>query len=178
MPRAAAFRTYVEPELGVLFRVALTLRGSPADAEDLVQETVIRAFRALDRFDGRHPRAWLLTILRNTNLNLQRRQRPDLVEDWDTVGEQRPAFGARRHVSAEETAMEAFLSENLEKAVNSLGSRFRTVLLLVDVDQLTYAEAAKALGVPVGTIMSRLSRARHRVRSHLRTQTNFFGGTP
>lgn len=164
---AHAFRTHVEPELGVLFRVALTITGSPADAEDLVQETLIRAFRALDTFDGRHPRAWLLTILRNTHKNMHRRRRPDLVEDWAVLGEARPAFGTSRHTSAEETVMDGMLNEDLEAAVARLDPRFRTVLLLVDVDQLTYAEAAEALGVPVGTIMSRLNRARTRVRAHL-----------
>jgi RNA polymerase sigma-70 factor (ECF subfamily) len=177
MPRADAFRAYVEPELPILFRVALTLTGSAADAEDLVQETVIRAFRALDRFDGRHPRAWMLTILRNTNLNMRRRRRPDLVEDWDAIGDPRPAFGTERHVSAEETVLEDMLNEDLESAVDSLDDRFRTVLMLVDVDQLTYAEAAEALGIPVGTVMSRLSRARDRVRAQLRARNSSFGRT-
>ena len=78
-----------------MLRVARTLTGNPADAEDLVQETVIRAFSALDRFDGAHPRAWLLTILRHTNMNMHRRRRPDLVEDWAGVQGAKPAFGAR-----------------------------------------------------------------------------------
>ena len=166
--QAHAFKSHVEPELPVLYRVALTLTGSSADAEDLVQETLIRAFRALDNFDGEHPRAWLLTILRNTNMNLHRRRRPDLVHEWATLGDPRPAFGAQRQASAEETVMDEILSEDLEAAVNHLDPRFQTVLLLVDVDRLSYAEAAEALGVPVGTIMSRLSRARDRVRSDLR----------
>jgi RNA polymerase sigma-70 factor (ECF subfamily) len=176
--KSEAFRTHVEPELDVLFRVALTLTGSSADAEDLVQEMLIRAFRALDKFDGRYPRAWLLTILRNTNMNLHRRRRPDLVPDWAILGEARPAFGAQTHVSAEETVLDGILSADLEAAVNSLDPRFRTVLLLVDVDRLTYAEAAEALGVPVGTIMSRLSRARDRVRADLRRRTSPSGRTP
>jgi RNA polymerase sigma-70 factor (ECF subfamily) len=175
---ADAFKTHVEPELPVLYRVALTLTGSPTDAEDLVQETVIRAFRAIDRFDGRHPRAWLLTILRNTNMNMHRRQRPDLVDDWESVGDPRPAFGAERHASAEATVLDDIVDEDLEAALNSLDSRFRTVLLLVDVDRLTYAEAAETLGVPIGTVMSRLSRARDRVRAHLRAHTSSFGRTP
>ena len=117
-------------------------------------------------------------ILRNTNMNMHRRQRPDLVEDWDAMGDPRPAFGAERLVSAEETVLDDILTEDLEAAVNSLDNRFRTVLLLVDVDRLTYAEAAEALGVPVGTVMSRLSRARDRVRAHLRAHTSSFGRTP
>jgi RNA polymerase sigma-70 factor (ECF subfamily) len=173
-----AFKTHVEPELEVLYRVALTLTGCSADAEDLVQETLIRAFRALDKFDGRYPRAWLLTILRNTNMNLHRRRRPDLVPDWEALAEARPAFGAQTHVSAEETVLDGILSADLEAAVKNLDPRFRTVLLLVDVDRLTYAEAAEALGVPVGTIMSRLSRARDRVRVDLRRRTSPTGRTP
>lgn len=176
--RAHAFKTHVEPELEVLFRVALTISGSPVDAEDLVQETLIRAFRALDRFDGRHPRAWLLTILRNTNMNLHRRRRPDLVADWAPLGDARPAFGAARHASAEDTVLDDILDEDLEAALESLDPRFRTVLLLVDVDRLTYAEAAETLGVPVGTIMSRLNRARARVRTHLSDHSNRLRRTP
>ena len=175
--RTRAFRTHVEPELEVMLRVARTLTGNQADAEDLVQETVIRAFRALDRFDGAHPRAWLLTILRHTNMNMHRRRRPDLVQDWAAVQGARPAFGARGVPSAEDTVLDDILSEDLEKAVGSLDARFRTVLLLVDVDRLTYAEAADALGVPVGTIMSRLSRARNRVRLQLRHTTTAQGRT-
>ncbi len=152
----------------MLLRVARTLTGNPADAEDLVQETVIRAFRALERFDGAHPRAWLLTILRHTNMNMHRRQRPDLVEDWAAVRGAKPAFGAVGVPSPEDTVMDHMLDEDLERAVSSLDPRFRSVLLLVDVDRLTYAEAADALGVPVGTVMSRLSRARNRVRLQLR----------
>ena len=74
--RGTAFERYVLPELDVLLRVARSLTHNAADAEDLVQETLIRAHRSIDRFDGRHPRAWLLTILRNANVNRARRRRP------------------------------------------------------------------------------------------------------
>lgn len=168
--RAALFRDFVEPEIDVLLRVAQTLTGSWADAEDLVQETLIRAYRGIDRFDGAHPRAWLLTILRNTNLNAQRRQRPELLggacEDLDR---HRPAFGASAAPSPEDTVTGQTLDADLQRAVDGLDPRFRTVLLLIDVAQLSYAEVGQALGVPIGTVMSRLSRARNRVRDQLRT---------
>lgn len=164
--QARNFRLYVEPEIEVLLRVAATLTG-PSQAEDLVQETLIRAWRSVDSFDGRHPRAWLLTILRNTNMNMHRRQRPDTFAELGDYLSTRPAFGVEE-LGTEERVMTSILSDDLERAVWSLDPKFRTVLLLIDVDQLTYAEAANVLGVPVGTVMSRLSRARDRVRRHLR----------
>lgn len=91
--RQRAFRAYVEPEIDVLLRVAQTLTGSWADSEDLVQDTLVRAYRAIDRFDGAHPRAWLLTILRHTHLNSTRRQRPDLAPEGMDLATHRPAFG-------------------------------------------------------------------------------------
>ncbi len=171
--QARNFRLYVEPEIEVLLRVASTLTG-PSEAEDLVQETLIRAWRSVDRFDGRHPRAWLLTILRNTNMNMHRRRRPDTVADFADFISTRPAFGVEPP-GTEDTVMSQILSDDLERAVQSLSPKFRTALVLIDVDQLSYTEAATALGVPVGTVMSRLSRAREKVRRHLRP--TFVGAT-
>ncbi len=176
--RARAFRDHVEPEIAVMLRVALTLTANRPDAEDLVQESLLRAYRALNSFDGRHPRAWLLTILRNTNVNLHRRQRPGLVADWEAVRQARPAFGSPRQEGPEETVLSGFLDDRLAAAVADLDPRFRAVLLLVDVHDLTYAEAAATLGVPVGTVMSRLSRARDRLRRRLGPELLTPGRTP
>ena len=79
----ARFDRFVVPEIEVMLRVARSLTASAAEAEDLVQDSLLRAFRSIDTFDGRHPRAWLLTIVRNTNINRNRRQRPVLVDDPD-----------------------------------------------------------------------------------------------
>lgn len=168
--RASAFKRHVEPEIGVLLRVARTLTGSWADAEDLVQETLVRAFRAIDRFDGRYPRAWLLTILRNTNANMHRRRRPDLFDGGDVPDGQRPAFGTAAPATVEDQALYGRLEADLERALRDLDPRFRQVVVLVDIDQLTYAEAAQTLGVPVGTVMSRLHRGRNRLRRALSVQ--------
>lgn len=163
-----AFAAFVEPEIEVLLRVAHSLTGSWADAEDVVQETLIRAFRAIDGFDGRHPRAWLLTILRRTHLNSLRRSRPLLVEDHG-LERRRPAFGQAVSVaSPEDVVGERLLDDDVEAALLALDPKFRTAVLLVDVNQLSYAEAAEALDVPVGTLMSRLSRGRARLRKRLR----------
>lgn len=166
--RQETFARHVEPEIPVLLRVARSLTASGADAEDLVQETLIRAYRAMDQFDGAYPRAWLLTILRNTASNLRRRTRPDLVEDWDALSDPRPAFGADRPETPQEAVLVGVLDDDLERAIAALDPRFRGVLVLVDVHGLSYAECAEALGIPVGTVMSRLSRARDRMRKHLK----------
>lgn len=178
LDRSAVFAQHVEPEIPVLLRVARTVTGSTVDAEDLVQETLVRAYRAVDRFDGRHPRAWLLTILRHTHLNMHRRRRPDVVEDVRELDGARPAFGAVSPDSAEDDVLAMVLEEELEVAVASLDPRFRQVLLLVDVDQLSYTEAAQVIGVPVGTVMSRLSRARARLRHQLRPTLDRSRSTP
>lgn len=166
--RRDAFSRYVEPEIPVLLRVSMSLTGSAADAEDVVQETLIRAYRALDRFDGAHPRAWLLTILRHTASNMRRRTRPDLVAEWDHLADPTPAFGAARPQTPQDAVLAGVLDEDLQRAITSLDPRFGTVLVMVDVHGLSYGECAEALGIPVGTVMSRLSRARDRMRKHLK----------
>ena len=82
-----AFDRFVVPEIEVLYRVARSITRNPTDAEDLVQDTMLRAYRAILRFDGRHPRAWLLTIMRNAQINRVRRKRPELLRDPDAAFE-------------------------------------------------------------------------------------------
>lgn len=162
---AAAFARYVEPEVPVLYRVALTMAGQPADAEDLVQDTLVRAYRAIDRFDGAHPRAWLLTILRNTHRNRARTRIPALLHDDEQSAGFLDRGGDAR--SAEDIVVDAQFEAVVADALAALPAVHRTVVQLVDVDGLTYAEAALALGVPRGTVMSRLHRARARIRIRL-----------
>ncbi len=162
---AAAFARYVEPEVPVLYRVALTMAGQPADAEDLVQDTLIRAYRAIDGFDGAHPRAWLLTILRNTHRNRARTRVPSLLR----AGEQESQVLDRRGAggSAEDMVVDAQFEAVVTEALAALPTMHRVVVQLVDIDGLSYAEAALAIGVPRGTVMSRLHRARTRIRTRL-----------
>lgn len=160
----AAFDSYVVPEIEVLLRVARSLTRNDADAEDLVQDTLVRAFRGLDSFDGRHPRAWLLTILRNTHINRNRRQRPELFRDADGASRELNDIAGAESADA---GVELGFDAEIEHALADLDERFRAVVELVDVDGLSYAEAAEALGVPTGTVMSRLHRARGRIRDRL-----------
>ncbi|MFC5382060.1 RNA polymerase sigma factor [Aquipuribacter nitratireducens] len=166
----SAFDRYVVPELPVLYRVARGLTTQPADAEDLVQDTLLRAFRALDSFDGRHPRAWLLTILRRAHLNRLRRRLPRLMDSADALdGTARDDPRAPTSCSSEEVVLRHRIIGELEAAVRALSPPHRRVVLLVDVAGLGYAEAARVLGVPEGTVMSRLYRARRRLRTQLAT---------
>lgn len=164
---AAAFARYVEPEVPVLYRVAMSMVGQPVDAEDLVQDTLLRAYRAIDRFDGAHPRAWLLTILRNTHRNRARTRVPSLLRTGEQDSELLDRSGAS--ASAEDVVVDAQFEAVVAQALAGLPAMHRVVVQLVDIDGLTYAEAALALGVPRGTVMSRLHRARARIRTRLVT---------
>jgi RNA polymerase sigma-70 factor (ECF subfamily) len=167
MSKSESFRLFVEPEIPVLLRVARSLTGNSADAEDLVQETLIKAFGALDNFDGANPRAWLLTILRNTSRNAWRKKKPTYVDDWTLLPESKPAFGAESPRSAEEDALSKVVDPALTAAVNGLAEEFRSVLILVDVEGFSYSECAEILGIPIGTVMSRRSRAVAKVRKSM-----------
>ena len=163
--RHERFREQVLPELDVLYRVALRLTRSPQQAEDLVQDVLERALRGFEGFDGRHPRAWLLTIMRNAHRNDLRRRRPDLLEQ-DAV-DRLPAGGRDASDATAGQAMASQFAPDVRAAIQGLNARHRAVLVLVDLDGLSYREAAEVLEVPVGTVMSRLHRARRRVRARL-----------
>ena len=171
-PAAATFDAFVEPHLAVLLRVAGSLCGNTPDAEDLVQDTLIRAFKGLSAFDGAHPRAWLLTIMRNANINGHRRQRPGLLHgSCDLASE-----ADRRNPpapSAEDVATARTPAPWIAEALSHLSARHLEVVQLVDIDNLTYDEAAAALGIPAGTVMSRLHRARRSMRAHLAHHPDF-----
>lgn len=162
--RQRAFAEYVLPEVEVLLRVAMSLTSQPADAEDLVQDTLLRAYRAVDRFDGRYPRAWLLTILRHAEVSRRRVRRPYLLDDPDAdLDRLTPAADA----TPEELVVDMTFDEIVEAVFEALPLRDRQLVQLVHVDGLSYAEAAQVLGVPRGTVMSRLHRARKRMRDQL-----------
>lgn len=162
----ARFREQVLPELEIMYRVARRLTPSAHDAEDLVQDTLVRAYRSFDRFDGRYPRAWLLTILRNTRINQVRKLRPDLLKEESVAA--LPASGADGRLDGtSEQALHDDFDPQVRAAIESLSPAHRAVVALVDLDDLTYQEAADVLGVPVGTVMSRLHRARRKIRARL-----------
>ncbi|MFT4988579.1 MAG: RNA polymerase sigma-70 factor (ECF subfamily) [Acidimicrobiales bacterium] len=166
------FTRYVMPELDVLLRVARSITGNVTDADDLVQDTLLRAYRAIDKFDGRYPRAWLLTIMRNAQINRVRRKRPELMRDPETT----LAVVANTDSDAktpESLVIGQTFDAAVERSLAAIPSQFREAIHLVDIDGLSYNEAAAVLDVPVGTIMSRLHRGRKLIRNDLTLDPNF-----
>lgn len=159
------FNDLVLPEVEVMMRVAQRLTRRRADAEDLVQDALLRAYRAIDNFDGEYPRAWLLTIVRNTHINRNRRRRPELLRDPEVQMERSASAHSERGVP--DQMVERTFDAEVEVALNKLSDSFRQAVQLIDIDGLPYAEAAAALGVPTGTVMSRVHRGRAKIRQHL-----------
>lgn len=154
--------------IDLLYRTALHLARNREHAEDLVQETYLRAYRAFDRFDGRYVRAWLLTILRHTFISQVRHivQMPSIVE-WDEDTHMDSDLQLPASQSAEDEALAGLLGEDLERALGCLTEVARTVLILAYVEELPYAEIARVMACPVGTVMSRLHRARRQLEAQL-----------
>jgi RNA polymerase sigma-70 factor, ECF subfamily len=152
--------------LDSLYRTALRLTRVPADAEDLVQDTYLKAFRAADRFEpGTNLNAWLFTILHNTALNRFRdRSRQPVVYDSETVDRAADASatprGARFAETPETLLLAGTLDPDLKAAVDALPDAFRQAVWLRDVEEFSYADIARMLTIPVGTVMSRISRGR------------------
>lgn len=151
-----------------LYGYAIVLSRNSTEAEDLVQETCLRALRAIGglRADG-SVKGWLFTILRNIWLNQlrQRRTAPDLIElDADENGAYEPADGAEDPYSAYANRVER---EQVRAAIHQLPQEFREIILLREYEELSYQEIAALLDCPPGTVMSRLARARARLRELL-----------
>jgi RNA polymerase sigma-70 factor (ECF subfamily) len=161
----AAFEAEALASVDSLYRTALRLTRVPADAEDLVQETYLKAFRAADRFEpGTNLRAWLFTILHNTARNRARdRAREGVTVDSDAVDQaaDAPSYGLFAPVDTPEALLlRETLTPELQAAVDDLPDAFRQAVWLRDVEEFSYAEIADMLNIPVGTVMSRISRGR------------------
>ena len=153
--------------LDSLYRTALRLTRVPADAEDLVQETYLKAFRAAGRFEpGTNLRAWLFTILHNGARNRSRdRARDRVIIDSEAVDRatDTPAgltLGVQPGETPETLLLRETLTPDLQAAIDALPDAFRQAVWLRDVEEFSYAEIAGMLDIPIGTVMSRISRAR------------------
>ena len=162
-----AFEKLALAEAGALYRTAVRLTRSTVEAEDLVQETYLKAFRAAGRFErGTNLRAWLFTILMNTFRNSRRDAARDLVDVDSTIVEQ-AASRAGQSEGPEQALVAATLDEDLRAALDGMPPAFREAVWLRDVEEFTYAEIAAMLDIPVGTVMSRISRGRRLLHDRL-----------
>ncbi|MBI5865114.1 MAG: sigma-70 family RNA polymerase sigma factor [Planctomycetes bacterium] len=165
-----AFEQAALPHMEILYRVALRLTGRPADAEDLVQDTFLKAHRAFDRFEMREHgiRPWLLRILHNTYLNRAAKER----NSPRTADSELLAFVAdenedNANVLAPPVLNYEKVDGEVRAAIEQLAPEFRAVLLLWATMEYTYQEIAEILGMPIGTVMSRLHRARQQLARSL-----------
>jgi RNA polymerase sigma-70 factor (ECF subfamily) len=169
---ALRFDRETAPYRGQLYTRALRMTRNPEDAEDLVQDTLMRACGAFHRFSGEHLRAWLHRIMTNTFINGYRRhQRGPLImlvgglEELPAADQAGPAPADSR--PAETIVLDRIPAPEVTAALAGLPAEFRQALLLTDVEGLSCKETAQVMGTPIGTVMSRLHRARSAVRAEL-----------
>ena len=169
----ARFTEVFVPYLVDAFRLARWLVGSRADAEDIVQEASMRAFKNIRGFSGGNPRAWVLTIVRNTSYSWLAKNRPkDVVFSDDLDQDHREQIEQRtiQEMQTPETALIAKLeAEQVRKAMASLPAPFREVLVLREIHDLDYRTIAEVAALPIGTVMSRLARARRLLSATIAT---------
>jgi RNA polymerase sigma-70 factor (ECF subfamily) len=165
--RQQQFESVALPHLDALYRTACRLTGSREQAEDLVQETYLRAYAAFAHFDGQQCRAWLFTILRHTYISQLRQagRAPTLVDlEQDIATNDHGGWACE---SVEDEVLATFLSEDLERALAALPASWRMAVVLADIEELSYAEIAQVMDCPIGTVMSRLYRGRRRLQALL-----------
>jgi RNA polymerase sigma-70 factor (ECF subfamily) len=179
MADQATFADQAMPLMDGLYGAAMRMTRKPADADDLVQETYLRAYRGFGGFkEGTNLKAWMYRILTNTYINQYRKKkrRPDEsdiddVEDLYLYRRLGGLAGATAGRSAEEELFEQITDSNIKEALEALPEQFRMAVLLADVEGFAYKEIAEILDIPIGTVMSRL----HRGRKGLQKQLYEFG---
>ena len=179
--RDEEFEREALPWLDDVYRFALSLTRDDADADDVVQETYLRAYRSWHTFiPGTECRRWLFTICRNVFLRSRERQRPTVdLED----GEQDAVAAGSVYAAARERGYDALyarldLAPALHDALDELAEPFRSAVILVDVEDMTYETAAQVMGVPIGTVRSRLFRGRRLLQEKLLTVAEDLGFVP
>lgn len=175
MADPTTFVADTEPFMASLFSTAVRMTGNTADAEDLVQETYLRAFRSYGSFSaGTNLRAWLFRIMTNAHINRYRskKRRPDEtdLDDLDDLYLYRRLHDPSRYGrSAEDELMDMFSEGEVVAAVEALPEAYRMAVLLADVEGFAYKEIAEILDIPIGTVMSRLHRGRKALQRELYT---------
>lgn len=176
--RDAAFEREALPWLDDVYRFALSLTRDDADADDVVQETYLRAYRSWHTFiPGTECRRWLFTICRNVFLRARERQRPtvDLEDGEQDAVAAGSVYAAARERGYDDLYATLDLAPALREALDELAEPFRSAVILVDVEGMTYETAAQVMGVPIGTVRSRLFRGRRLLQEKLLTVAEDFG---
>jgi RNA polymerase sigma-70 factor, ECF subfamily len=180
--RESFFEREVMQHLDALYRTALRMTRNPQDAEDLVQETMLRAFRFLDRFEpGTNLRAWLFKILTNTYINRYRKAssepRVDSLDDSEELSLYRylDSEAASRGGSVEAQVLDRFAEQDIKSAIEALPPQYRITVLLADVEGFSYNDIAEITNVKKGTVMSRLFRGRRLLQKALVDQARSAG---
>jgi RNA polymerase sigma-70 factor (ECF subfamily) len=169
----ARFTSVVMPHLDAAYNLAYWLTGNRSDAEDVVQDASLRAFRGIRGFAGGNARAWVLCIVRNTAYSWLRKNRPAMVvtvEDLEAVEAALAKPGDPDTETPEAALIAKTDAEHLRAAIAALPAPFRETLVLRDVEGLDYRDIAEATEVPIGTVMSRLARARGRLIATVGTE--------
>ena len=168
--RRARFERLFMPHLGAAYNFARWLVRHPQDAEDMVQEAYLKAYKSFDSFKGDEPLAWLLAILRNTCLTwLKRQNKPGIVIDLTDAIERNELKHLEPGMQNAPPLPDAGLlaeaeAKRVRKALSELAEPYRVVIILREFEDLKYAQIAEILSLPVGTVMSRLSRARAQMK--------------
>jgi RNA polymerase sigma-70 factor (ECF subfamily) len=176
--RDAAFEQEAIPWLDDVYRFALSLTRDDADADDVVQETYLRAYRSWHTFiPGTECRRWLFTICRNVFLRARERQRPtvDLEDGEQDAVAAGSVYAAARERGYDDIYATLDLAPALRDALDELAEPFRSTVILVDVEGMTYENAAQVMGVPIGTVRSRLFRGRRLLQEKLLTVAEDLG---
>jgi RNA polymerase sigma-70 factor (ECF subfamily) len=168
------FQEEAIPLLDSLYAGALRMTRNPADAEDLLQETMLRAYRSFDRFEkGTNLKAWLFRILTNAYINTYRKKQrepqkisQDEIADFDLYRELKD-HDPQLSVTPETLVLDRLVDGDILQAIEDLPEQFRLAVLLSDVEDFSYAEMAEIMGVPLGTVMSRLHRGRKALQKRL-----------
>jgi RNA polymerase sigma-70 factor, ECF subfamily len=169
----AAFDEVFLPHLPEAYRLAQWLAGSASDAEDIVQESALRAFRGIKTFGAVNARAWSLAIVRNTAFSWLAKNKPKTLvamSDLSSVEQQeleREGARGERMETPEEVVLLKANAEELQNALAQLPAQFREVIVLRELNQMNYRDIAEITNVPIGTVMSRLSRGRQLLMAHL-----------
>jgi RNA polymerase sigma-70 factor (ECF subfamily) len=165
---ARSFDDEALPHLDALYRVALRLTGDPSQAEDLVQDTMLKAYRSWRQYrPGTNAKGWLLTILRNTFINDYRRRKHEPIAMDLEAAEPHALYRSIQESDPEGAFFSQIVDAKVLEAIDALPPEFREVLVLSDIEGMRYGEIAETLQIPVGTVKSRLFRARHQLQSRL-----------